>query len=254
MSTELATTVDGLEDFGGTGLAEYNGGVKLANVSFFGSKTKEPRLTTLKDAGVKPGSFYLKDDAGIITRDPFVFWPTTGIMRCFAKNDENGKVEAVRAKVKDGWRPRWDNPDDKGWSDFTLALVLVPIGDAAIAPALIRTFRAVDNIWKPLAASLEMAANEKAWAMRGSLYAEAAKARYPFGRLLISPWTDDEVKKNAKKKDDVFTQGYSKVVPTPAALVDLFNTVVTPDFIKPALQVFVKVRDKLVSGADDTKE
>lgn len=245
--SEQITDETGLAEFEGGELATpAPGGVKLATVSFFGSKTKEPRLTMLKEAGVKPGAFYLQDAAGVIARDPFVFWPTTAKLRCFAKNDESGKVEAVRAKVEGGWRPRWDNPDDKGWSDFTLALVLVPIGDAAVVPALVRTFRAVDNIWKPVDAASELAKNEKAWAMRGPLYAEAAKANQWFGRLMLSPWTEDEQKKTSKKKDDVFTQGYSKVVPTPAALVSLFNDAVTPDMLKPALEVFIKVRQKLV--------
>lgn len=251
--SEQNTGLAELEDTDNGGLAELpeeGGNARMPKVAFFGSATKEPRLSTLKAAGVEVGSFYLQDDAGVVAPKPFCLWVTPARLRVWGKMDEDGKrVIAIRPKVEGGWRPSYDKAEDKGWSDLTVALVLVPLGTAGLTPAIIRTFKAVDNVWKPVDTAGKMAKDPAVWAVRGEAYKAASEAVTGFGRFLLYPTVRDEAgKKNPSRK---FAQGDAKVQPTPAALVPVFNEFVQSPAYKQALDVFTKIKAKLLELPQD---
>jgi len=169
MSAENETGLAEIDENGLAEMPEDVGGFKrMPKVSFYGTSAKEPRLSKLKEAGVKVGSFYLEDDAGIVAPDPFYFFATPCLFHFYGKLDVNGaKVLGLRPKERGGWRPDRSKAEDKGWEDTTQALVLVPLGDAGLTPALLRTHKAVDRIWDPVAQTSSMAKDPAVWAVRG---------------------------------------------------------------------------------------
>lgn len=228
-------------------LPEVSGYAKLASVSFYGSMTKEPRNTKLKDAGVKPGAFYLEDDAGVIAQTPFAFFPSPRVWQYFAKVDGVGKTIQIRGKGpdgkgKDGWRPdKAKRVEDAKWDDATMALVFVPVGGDLIVPAILRTYKAVDNLWKPFRGAAQMAASKSVWAARGPLYAASAEAKLWFGRFLIVPGVTE--KPLAKDPTVKFADGFSKCLPTPAPLVELFNDVADSGGFLGAVNAFDRIQE-----------
>lgn len=231
-----------------SGLAELPEGIggfdRIAKISFFGSAAKEPRLSKLKDAGVKLNAFYLEDATGIVAPDPFGFFVTKGFVQFYGKLDEDGKaIIGVRAKEKNGWRPDRKKAEDKGWEDTTLALVLVPLGLVALQPAIIRTHKAVDRIWDTVEPARKASADASVWAVRGEAYKKASAAP-PFGRFMLMPWVKDEPIQNTKR---TFAKGYGKVIPTPEALVPLLADYATSGALKAALGVYEKIKTKVLS-------
>lgn len=238
--------IDGDDESGLAELPDENSGnVRLPKVAFFGSATKSPRLETLKAAGVEVNAFYLQDEAGVIAPKPFSLFVTPARLSVYGKFDEDGKrVVAVRKKEEGGWRPDFKRAEDKGWSDLTVALVLVPLGTAGITPAILRTFKGIDNIWKPVGTAAKMAKDPAVWAVRGEPYKVASAAVAGFGRFVLHPSVRDEpMKSNPNRK---FAQGDAKVQPTPAALVPVFNEFVQSDAYKQALDIFTKIKAKLL--------
>lgn len=244
MTDQEETGLATVEETGLDTLPTGNGFVRMPQATYFGTATKEPRLTVLKDAGVKPGSFYLNDDAGVTPFDKFLFFPTPSQIRCYGKNDGQGKTVGIRAKVQGGWRPDFNDPEEKKWSDLSLTLILVPLGNVGITAAIVRTYRAVDRIWDKLPGAAAQASNAAAWAARGPAYAEAAKASHWFGRFQMNAWVEAEQKTTNKKES--YDKGYGVVMPTAAALVPLFNDYVASDAFTAAREVFAKIRSKML--------
>lgn len=249
MSTTAIAEVEDQETDLAT-LPEVSGFAKLASVSFFGSKAKDGRATELKAAGVKPGAFYVKDDAGVIAPDPFCFFPSPRVWQYFAKVNAAGKTIQIRGKGPDGrgaggWRPdAAKRPEDAGWNDATLALVFVPVGGELLLPGLLRTFKAVDNLWKPFSGAAQQANAVDVWAARGPLYAASAAAKLWFGRFVMIPGVIE--KPLAKDPSTSYSDGFAKCVPTPANLVTLFNDVADSGGFHAPVQAFDKIKEAMV--------
>lgn len=231
----------GLAEVNDTGLADIGGNYeRLPVVSFRGSKTKEPRLTRLKEAGIAEGQFYVQDD---ISAMPIRFlFVTPSNLHCYAKMDEDGKVEAVRAKTPNGWRPDYKNPADKGWSDLLVSIVLAPIGDGGVTAAKLQLYKATCNVFEKVGAVQKQAANPAVWAGRGAPYAEAARASHWFGRFVVAPEVRDQKANNGR----TFANGVGSILPTPAQFVPLFNDYVSSGALTAAQSVFEKIKAKLL--------
>jgi len=229
-----------------TGLGSVGGYSRIPVVSFYGSSAKGDRLTRLKAAGIEMGKFYVQDDAGVM---PIKFlFATPANFHVYGKADGQGKIIAIRGKNPGGWRPDFKNPADKGWSDLLLSIVLAPIGDAGLTAAKMQVFKAVTNVFEKVNGVAKQAQFPAAWSARSALHAEAAKAKHWFGRFVIVPSVRDEKKKTSK---DTFAQGAGEVLPTPAAFVSLFNDYVESPAWREALEVFGKVKAKLLELPQD---
>lgn len=238
----------GLETFGdNTGLGQLGGGfARLPSVSFFGSKTKSPRLERLQAVGVKPGGFYVQDDGGPVPI-PF-FFATPANLNVYAKKDGEGKVIAVRPKVKGGWRPDRKIAADKGWDDLLVGIVLAPIGDAGLVAAKIDLFKAVTNVYEKVSGVGQAAANPAAWAARGPLHKVASEASHWFGRFVVQPSVKDE---KVKTGGNTFASGSGDILPTPEKFVPLFNDYVQSGAFREALAVFDKIKAAILKKPTD---
>ncbi len=232
----------GLVSTGETGLETYgNNYVRLPAVSYFGSATKSPRLERLREAGIEVGKFYLQDDSGIVPIKGFFVTPAN--FNCYALNDQDGKVIAIRPKKQGGWRPDRKNPADKGWDDLLVSIVIAPIGEVGLCAAKVQVFKAVTNLYEKVPGAIEATKSATAWAARGPLHAKAAEASHWFGRFMLVPSVTDEPKKTSK---GTFAMGRGTVVPTPEALVPLFNDYVKSEAFAEALSVFEKIKAGLL--------
>jgi hypothetical protein len=186
----------------------------------------------------------------VIVQDPFVFFTSPRVWQYFAKVNGAGKTIQIRGKGPDGkgkggWRPdKYKRPEDAGWNDQTLALVFVPVNGELIIPAIIRTFKAMDNIWKPFATASKQAAAEGVWAARGPLYAKSAEAKLWFGRFVVVPGVQEKPLKDDPSSS--YSDGFSKCLPTPENLVSLFNDVADQGGFHAPVQAFDKIKEAMI--------
>lgn len=247
MSEQNNGLVEINDDATETGLETLGGGfTRLPSISFFGSKTKSPRLERLKDAGVQVGGFYVQDDGGPV---PISFlFATPANLNVYAKKDGEGKVVAVRPKVKGGWRPDRKLAADKGWDDLLVGIALAPIGETGLVAAKIDLFKAVTNVYEKVSGVAASAANPAAWAARGPLHAKAAEASHWFGRFVVRPSVKDQ---KVSGGSNTFAAGSGDILPTPEKFVPLFNDYVQSDAFREALSVFEKIKAAILKKPTD---
>jgi hypothetical protein len=200
-------------------------GLVIPYVDYFGGGIRNAdKIEALTAAGVKPGDFYLHH----ITPIPLKPFDLHLLKYARLYTKQNNAMDITDVVVENS-----DARFAEGYREHLFCTVAVrlpvygpdgkPTGQVSLVPAILTLRSGMTKALTKAMSAWPYAAKPESWAARGAAYAQAARAVYPGGRMIVTIWAEPEDTADG----NTFNKGYGAIRPSSGDDADNFNTWVT---------------------------